>query len=416
VGFLLTVAALASELDACDGPYSGGHTPTAEALSQMLQAHATWLRTPQHPTAQRANLCGADLRGARLSGANLARVDLHGAILARALLGRANLQEADLRQANLQQVILGEANLQGANLQHANLSGAYLAEANLQRSNLFATNLRQAMLLRTDLREAHLGSADLRRAVAQHANVARAILAGTDLRETNLSAADLRGAALVAVRLDGARFTRTEFSAVVFEPDAGALPSAANFAQARNLSRLTFQTSPHGLVKLREIFQQAGRRQEVRELTFAINQALGRRAHPAERAVRFVFFEITCQYGMTPGRPLLILGVLVLCGALPYTCMLRQCAHGQAWPDGPGWVVLRYWAALALMVLCFSVVAALHLGRHDTRFDRWLCRLLPYPVPSALPRWVRGVATLQCFVSIYLLVLWALVTFAQPFA
>jgi uncharacterized protein YjbI with pentapeptide repeats len=415
VGLLLTAAAVASALDVCDGPYKGGHTPTAEALSQVLQAHATWLLTPQHPTAQRANLCGADLRGARLSGANLARVDLHGAILARALLGRANLQEADLRQANLQKAILGEANLQGANLQHANLSGAYLAEANLQRSNLLATNLRDAMLLRTDLREAQLGGADLRRVVAKHANLARTILAGTDLREANLSGVDLGAAALVAVRLDGARLIRTEFSAVVFEPDVVALPPAVNFAQARSLSRLTFQTSPHGLVKLREIFHQAGMRQEARALTFAINHALGRRAHPAERAIRFVFFELTCQYGMTPGRPLLILGVLMLCGALPYMFILRQCAHGQACPDGTRRAGLRYWAAPALIALCFSLVAALRLGRYDTRFDHWLRRLMLYAAPSPLPRWVRSIATLQCFSSIYLVVLWALVTFGQPF-
>jgi uncharacterized protein YjbI with pentapeptide repeats len=416
VKLLLAAAVVASPHVVCEGPFTGGRQPTPEVLSQALTAHATWLRTPQHPDAQRANLCGADLQGVRLSGMNLAKVDLHGARLARALLGRANLREADLRQADLQQAILDEADLQDADLQHADLRGAYLAAASLQRANLYATNLREAMLLGTNLRQAQLGSADLHRAVAKHADLTSARLVGTDLREADLRGVNLAQAVLVNVRLDGSSLMGTELAAVVFEPDYVTVPPAANFALARNMSRLTFQTSPYALVTLRQRFQQAGMRQQERALTFAINHELGRQAQPIERAIRFVFFELTCQYGMAPWRPLLILGLLVCCGASPYMLTLRQRAHSATWMGPTRRDVIRYWVTLALIGLSCSLIAMVHLGRRNRQRQRWQCWLLPYTAAAALPAWMNSMAVLQCFSSIYLVVLWVLVTFGQPFA
>ena len=415
VKLLLAAAVVASPRMVCEGPYTGGRQPTPEALSQALTAHATWLLTPQHPDAQRANLCGADLHGVRLSGMNLAKVDLHGALLARALLGRANLREADLRQANLQQAILDEADLQDADLQHADLRGAYLAAASLQRANLYATNLQEAMLLGTNLRQAQLGRADLHRAVAKHADLTRARLVGADLREADLRGVNLAEAVLINVRLDGSSLMGTELAAAVFEPDCVTLPPAANFALARNLSRLTFQTSPYALVTLRERFKQAGIRQQERALTFAINHELGRQAAPIEWAVRFVFFELTCQYGMAPWRPLLILGLLICCGASPYAFALHRQTHSEAWMGHTWRDVIRYWVALALISLSCSLIAVVHLGRRHRPPQRWLCWLLPSTTASALPAWMSGIAVLQCFSSIYLVVLWVFVTFGQPF-
>jgi uncharacterized protein YjbI with pentapeptide repeats len=415
VELLLAAVVVASPRLVCEGPYTGGHQPTPEALSQMLNAHAAWLLTPQHPDAQRANLCGADLQGVRLSGMNLARVDLREALLTRTLLGRANLREADLRQANLQQAILGEADLQDADLQHANLSGAYLAAANLQRANLYATNLREAVLLGANLRQAQLGRADFHRAVAKYADLTRTRLVDADLRGADLRGVNLGEAVLVNVRLAGSSLMGTELAAVVFEPDYVTLPPAASFARARNLSRLTFQTSPYALVTLRELFTQAGMRQQERALTFAINHGLGQQAQPIERAVRFVFFELTCQYGMAPWRPLLILGLLICCGASPHALALHRRAYSAACMGHTWGGVVRYWTVLALIGLSCSLVAVVHLGGRNCQRACWLRWLLPHTTAAALPAWMSGLAVLQCFSSVYLVVLWVLVTFAQPF-
>jgi uncharacterized protein YjbI with pentapeptide repeats len=416
VELLLAAAVVASSHLVCEGPYTGGRKPTPDALSQALTAHATWLLTPQHADAQRANLCGADLQGVRLSGMNLARIDLHGARLTRALLGRANLREANLRQANLQQAVLEEADLQDADLQQANLRGAYLAAANLQRANLYAINLQEAILLGAKLHQAQLGRADFQRAVVKHADLTRARLVGTDLRDADLRGVNLAEATLIDVRLDGSRLMDTELAAVVFEPDYVTLPPAANFALARNLSRLTFQTSSYALVTLRALFKQAGMHQQERALTFAINHELGRQAQPVERAVRFVFFELTCQYGMAPWRPLLILGLLICCGATPYALALHQRGHSMVCMSRTWGNVVRYWTTLALIGLCCSFLAAMFLGRSHRQREHWQCWLLRYTTASALPAWMSGLAILQCFSSLYLMILWVLVTLGQPFA
>jgi uncharacterized protein YjbI with pentapeptide repeats len=61
--------------------------------------------------ANRADLCGADLRGANLCGADLRGADLCG---------------ADLRGADLRDADLCDANLRGADLRGADLRGADL--------------------------------------------------------------------------------------------------------------------------------------------------------------------------------------------------------------------------------------------------------------------------------------------------
>ena len=90
----------------------------AEAeLKIVLEKHALWLRN--EPNGIRANLYGADLRGADLYGADLYGADLRG----------ANLYCADLRGANLYGADLYGADLRGADLYGADLRGADLRGA-----------------------------------------------------------------------------------------------------------------------------------------------------------------------------------------------------------------------------------------------------------------------------------------------
>ncbi|EOG2648716.1 pentapeptide repeat-containing protein, partial [Salmonella enterica subsp. enterica serovar Soerenga] len=64
-------------------------------LSKILEEHKVWI-TSMRESGSRANLRGADLRGANLCGA-----DLRGADLCDADLRGANLCGADLRGADL---------------------------------------------------------------------------------------------------------------------------------------------------------------------------------------------------------------------------------------------------------------------------------------------------------------------------
>ncbi|ECK6945033.1 pentapeptide repeat-containing protein [Salmonella enterica subsp. enterica] len=94
-------------------------------LSKILEEHKVWI-TSMHESGSRADLCGANLRG-------------------------ANLRDADLRGANLR-----DADLRGADLRGANLRGADLRDADLRGADLRGANLRDADLRGADLRGADL--------------------------------------------------------------------------------------------------------------------------------------------------------------------------------------------------------------------------------------------------------------------
>jgi hypothetical protein len=104
----------------------------------------------------KANLRGADLRGADLRGTYLRGADLRGAYLRGADFRGADFREvdlrgADLRGADLRGVDLRRADLRGADLREADLGGANLREAYLtgakiawQSHDLIAEILRRA--------------------------------------------------------------------------------------------------------------------------------------------------------------------------------------------------------------------------------------------------------------------------------
>jgi uncharacterized protein YjbI with pentapeptide repeats len=109
---------------------------------------------------------GADLARAYLPGANL-----RGAELGNANLQQAVLSGADLRGSNLSLCCrhdadrLGSAaNLQGAILRNANLSGADLMCTNLKDADLRGAILQHAFLMDTNFESADLRGAALRNA------------------------------------------------------------------------------------------------------------------------------------------------------------------------------------------------------------------------------------------------------------
>ncbi|EBK1440353.1 pentapeptide repeat-containing protein [Salmonella enterica] len=109
-------------------------------LSKILEEHKVWI------TSMRESGSRADLRGANLRGANLYGADLRGANLRGANLRGANLYGADLRGANLRGADLRGADLRGANLRGADLRGANLRGADLRGANLRGADLRGANL------------------------------------------------------------------------------------------------------------------------------------------------------------------------------------------------------------------------------------------------------------------------------
>ena len=171
---------------------------TRKELDVFLRKHKLWLI--DDPKGERADLWGANLRGADLRGANLRDANLEGANLE-----RADLEGADLWDANLRGADLWGANLWGADLWDANLEGADLRGADLRGANLEGADLRGADLEGADLWGANLRGADLRGADLRGADLEGANLEGANLEGANLRGANLRGANLWDANLRGAK-------------------------------------------------------------------------------------------------------------------------------------------------------------------------------------------------------------------
>lgn len=115
-----------------------------------------------------ADLCGAnmkfarmpnaDLSGANLEGAHLDGIDLQFATLIGANLGYVKLNNANLCHSNLKGVNLYAANLFEANLNFANLNGANIKFAKLSCTKLCFSDLRDIKITSEIIRNNNLGS------------------------------------------------------------------------------------------------------------------------------------------------------------------------------------------------------------------------------------------------------------------
>lgn len=397
-----------------------------------------------------ANLIGADLSGANLSnsadlsGANLTKASLRDANLIGSVLGNADLSEADLSGADLSKADLGNAILVKTILRDAKLNEAFLFDANLSKADLSGAILSEAELIDADLIETILSDAKLIKTKLNDADLSNAKLLNADLTEADLTGANLSGANLKGVNLSG----------VIFEPRPGTLPDVATLATARNVSSLKFE-SPIALSELREAFKKGGFRRLEREITFILERSKTREARrrgglgKIEGAFRFIMFEFTCEYGRSPGRPLLILGTLIFIFSLLYMMILR-ITNGRAgiwavWPKdrifedegkngkpirvtcefmfpnlqqksaGKRWGLLLQRLCVPLMGLYFSILSTFQIGWRELNVGNWIARMQPREYTLRATGWVRLVSGVQSLISVYLAALWVLTYFGRPF-
>jgi hypothetical protein len=137
------------------------------------------------------DLIGANLIGAFLFMANLSGSDLRAVHLDKANLIEANLSGSDLRAAHLDKANLSDANLSGSDLRAAHLDKTNLSGANLSRADLNSAHLRETAFGNTNLKDVqgldaciHDGPSILDyRSLAESGNLPLAFLRGCGLPE-----------------------------------------------------------------------------------------------------------------------------------------------------------------------------------------------------------------------------------------
>jgi uncharacterized protein YjbI with pentapeptide repeats len=363
------------------------------------------------------------------------------------------------------------AHLPGANLSGAYLRGAYLVGADLIDANLSA-NLSGAELTDAYLIGAFLWGADLNNATLELAKLMAARLNDADLRTANLDNAYLDDADLTGADLTGANFHGADVAGAHFEPKS--LPELRGIAAARNLELLTYFDNPDSLVQLRKQFEDGGFRDQERKITYALKRreaelswgrctgrTFGSWDYPSRKRAMiwssdstlancgsFVlnkgFFDWTCQYGMSPGRPLIVgLFLWFVCSLVYFACIHTGGQAGlyriygknihkdvSAQPRverispprrrrrvGLRWLLQFFWRECLLLrtSMFFSLMSAFNIGFRDINFGRWLRLLTRQEFDIKAVGWARVIAGWQSLISVYLIALWILTYFGRPF-
>jgi hypothetical protein len=156
------------------------------------------------------------------------------------------------------------------------------------------------------------------------------------------------------------------------------------------------------------------------------------------------FSDWTCQYGMSPGRPLMLGLLLWFACSLVYFAFIH--ARGEAGlyrvytqgihespsvqrsverisplnkgqSSGRRWLLQLLWHECLLLrtSMFFSLMSAFNIGFRDINFGRWLRLLTRQEFDIKAVGWVRVVAGWQSLISVYLLALWVLTYFGRPF-
>jgi hypothetical protein len=203
---------------------------------------------------------------------------------------------------------------------------------------------------------------------------------------------------------------------------------------------MKYKTNPDALIKIRKRFQDEGLTRQEREITYALNRSRTQLDRGVERWFRIIAFDLTCQYGMSPGRPLRIIAVSWAIFSFLYIVLqhlgrhfrivirriyprrerareapMRPAPHSMI-PKGKrlrAW--LRFERRTISAMLFFSLVNAFSLGYKEFSVGQWLRMLTTREYELKAVGWVRTLAGIQSLVTIYLFALWILTYFGRPF-
>ena len=333
-----------------------------------------------------------------------------------------NLRDNSLRGADFR-----GKDLQGKWLAVLDLDGAILQEVNLQGAILAHSSLRDALLMEADLTNSWLVGADLQGAVLHQANLSRSYMRETSLIGADLWQADLSDALLKQVLLEGADFSEADVAGLIFEPVSGSLPAVEGFSRTRNLHLLTYDTTPRALIEMRHKLREQGLRKQEREITYAIEHTAMQQASTPDRLFKFVLFDITCRFGLSPWRPIIILLSSIPFFALFYIVAMHSRGRSGIWVsskkvhDREGGTsdeperVKPTGIRLFFLGIYFSALSAFRIGWRDFNISVWLESMTPSGRTLRGTGWVRPVSAIQAVLSVYLFALWISTYFGRIF-
>jgi hypothetical protein len=237
---------------------------------------------------------------------------------------------------------------------------------------------------------------------------------------------------------------------VVFEPET--LPELRGIAAAINLDGVRYDKNPDSLVDLARRFKDEGFREQERNVVYARRRAetgsflercgrsRGEVSACADYILREVLFDLTCQYGLSPVRPLKIVFVLWLTCSFVYFMIVHFEGKSALYrldkpdlPDAstiqtqrvrPQWKQQCHWRWRSIEFLSrefrvlrtamfFSAMCALSLSLRDVNFGPWIRLLTRHEFDIRAVGWARVVAGYQSITSVCLIAL-SIITYFVP--
>lgn len=401
----------------CNGKYSNGSRPSEAELLEISDANKEWylefkkiskhivtpdmtirLASKEYPEIKRAL---EDVRHANLCGADLSEMNFDN----------INLAYGNLRNANLY-----KANFKGANLEYTDLSGAFLKQATLKGAIGMGTKFEGAYMQSVDFSGQYIALSNFNNAFLYGVNFSNATFVSVSLKNAVLSEADMKN--------------------TVYEPSYGSEPII--IPPPRNIEYIKFENSSHGLVYMREQYKKLGLKEEERKLTYAINSHIpivyeygtgaSLEVPNYEYWVKYIAFNLTTKWGMEPGRSLRMLFYLILLFSVPYYFSLIINGKDGLWivwgenrarkdlgAEEPEKVVIGKIKSIYIAIY-FSFLSAFHFGWRDINVSGWIARIQPQEYSYTATGWVRVLSGVQSLISVYLLVIWILTYFGNPFS
>ncbi len=368
-----------------------------------------------------------------------------------------------------------EGELPREQLPACDLSGQHLSQCVLRGK---AGDIRGKVFDRVDAENADFQRAQADRAVFNssnltcanfsHADLTGAIFQGhlASLRKVNFQGAKLKEATFLDVDMTGADLAGANVEDLQFTPHD--LPDIAFLAQAVHLDALRFMSYSTGLKKLRKAYLDAGLSSKASDVTLAYwkesqsqswsNCWTGNRLsrfNPAPDAMRFkspfaggskdrgndcflfgvreVAFDLPSEFGSSPWRPIGMLWLLVAIWTAVLAAWLRSSRPPRidltfkTRRGKDGRIDLRRflrrayarqrWERACLTSSAVVVLSsAFNLPYEEVDIGKWLRMLSSREFDIETAGAVRsflGVLSLLCF---YLLALWLLIYFSDPFA
>jgi hypothetical protein len=292
-------------------------------------------------------------------------------------------------------------------------------------------NAEQASFFATKLPKFDFSGLDLRCASFIGADVSGASFSASDLRGALFTRADLSDASFIHSDLRGTIFNWSQMRGVVLEPSYGPLPQG--IAYAYGLDQLTSTDTPTHLVALKKAFGEAGYVSKRKDIIAAINrwnapldsaQPLANCMAAIVGAARFVLFDLTCEFGSNPTRPLLLMAASWLMFVVIYWLVIATSGRSvlflflkQVGGERKRVVALPRSAGLDAVRLAslFSARNVVRLGFGQLDLGVWLRMLQRHDYDVAAAGWMRTLSAAQALFSQYMIALAVLSAFGTPF-